>query len=103
MTTPTKEIERLVAVETKLDTVIDQLKDILTETRNMNTTYVPRTELVEWRRTADEEHRAIRADAEDFKKQVNARLKTYTTVSISLFTIIAGILVTAFFKLILKV
>ena len=103
MTTPTKEVERLVAVETKLDTVIDQLKDILTETRNMTTTYVPRTELLEWRRAADEEHRTIKADAAEYKKTINTALKTYKTTGISLFIIVAGILITAFFKLILKV
>lgn len=55
---PTTEIERLVAVETKIDTVLEQQKELLGELKNMNVAYVPRTELNEWRKTSEEEHKA---------------------------------------------
>lgn len=99
----TKEIERLVAVETKLDTLIDQQKDLLTEIKGMSVAYVPRVELIEWRRAGDEEHRAIRADLVEQRKQFNNRLKTYRTVVIAVATTLIGGFAAAFFKLILKV
>jgi len=100
---PTTEIERLVAVETKIDTVIDQQKDLLTELKSMNVAYVPRVELNEWRKTSEEEHKSIRQDVEAFKKEVNGRLKVYRQVAFALFTTSLALVATAFGKLIFKI
>lgn len=68
----------------------------------MTATFVPRNELNEWRKISMEEHIAIRAELEEYKKEVASRFANYTWVIRTLFVAVAGVVVTAMAKLILK-
>jgi hypothetical protein len=91
------------------DYIIYRLDEITTGQALMNdkidsfgALFVPRAELLDWRKQGDEVHVAIRAELADHRKETNNRFNNYNWVIKTLFVMVASALVAAVMKLILK-
>lgn len=88
--TKLSEGERLVVVETKLDIVIEQQKELIQEVKSLASTAVPRPEY-------EETVQSLRVDIENAKKR--SAITTWLTSTLAaIFGVIMTILVTNFFS-----